>query len=62
MSRREFAMLAGAHSGREGGAARDAIYDIYARPVIYGESVIYAAPYPTSSRTARSAWSMATCA
>jgi hypothetical protein len=32
------------------------IYDIYAR------TVIYAVPYPTSSRTARSAWSMAMCA
>ena len=31
------------------------IYDIYAPTVIY-------APYPTSSRTARSAWSIATCA
>jgi hypothetical protein len=49
-------MFAGAHSGREGRAARDVIYDIYAR------AVIYAAPYPTNSRTARSAWSIATCA
>jgi hypothetical protein len=56
MSPRELAVLAGAHSECEGRAARDVIYDIYVR------TVIYAAPYPTSSRTARSAWSMATCA
>jgi hypothetical protein len=31
MSRRKFAILAGAHSGREGLAARDVIYGIYAR-------------------------------
>jgi hypothetical protein len=52
-------MLSGAHPGREGRAARDVIYVIY---VIYARNVIYAARYPTSSRTARSAWSMATCA